>query len=349
MVEELFNAFVFVGDSGDVTPVSGGSEVEFNTNDATAGSIAECDVTVTEDIDSCFIDEFPEITSSSAVTHLPPFITTSVTENNLLWQGNITPKAISPMTSNINVYTNVLHSSTSDNLKHLENFDRTQPSSPRIYNDFDRDRKEFKNFTKKSNIYDKDISSSSKNISAMGADKWCTSKEKFLDNTLSLTNECKIPEESSTVNPGTVLVKEHFIEPPRMNRISRSFHGKSSTSTSFLDISVTPRRASEGVPLCSRHLSSQPEPMQATSENRRKSNALKSGRPQLLTQLSSPNTSTTVKNPGLNFRKTSLTDPGMGRMRFTTTLVNEAEHAASVGASVKPVDTEKEKENKTQL
>ncbi|RZC41114.1 hypothetical protein BDFB_007292, partial [Asbolus verrucosus] len=39
------NNIFIIGESGDVTPVSGGSEVEFNTNDATAGSTAECDVT----------------------------------------------------------------------------------------------------------------------------------------------------------------------------------------------------------------------------------------------------------------------------------------------------------------
>lgn len=323
--------------------MSGGSEVEFNTNDATAGSTAEYDVTVTEDIDSCFIEEYPENTTSGVLHLSSPCITTSATENNLLCQGSITPKIISPMTSNINVYTNILHSSTSDNLKHIENFDRSPSSSSRIYNDFERERKDFKNFTKKSNIYDKEISSSSKNISALGSDKWCTSKEKFLDNTLSLTNEFIVPEETTTtLNPGTVLVKEHFIDPPRMNRVSRSFHGKSSTSSSFLDISAVPRRASEGIPLTSRNLNSLPENLHSTGETRRKCCATRSGRPQFLTQMSQPSTSTSFQHSAQNFRKASLTDPGIAKMRFTTTLVDEAEHAASVGISVKSVDDEKE-------
>ncbi|XP_065168499.1 inositol hexakisphosphate and diphosphoinositol-pentakisphosphate kinase 2 isoform X6 [Atheta coriaria] len=45
------------GDSGEVTPVSCGSEIEFNTNDATAGSTADCDLTVTEDTDSMLFEE----------------------------------------------------------------------------------------------------------------------------------------------------------------------------------------------------------------------------------------------------------------------------------------------------
>ncbi|XP_025833442.1 inositol hexakisphosphate and diphosphoinositol-pentakisphosphate kinase 2 isoform X4 [Agrilus planipennis] len=40
--------------SGELTPISGGSDIEFNTNDATAGSTADIDLTVTEDIvDDC--------------------------------------------------------------------------------------------------------------------------------------------------------------------------------------------------------------------------------------------------------------------------------------------------------
>ncbi|XP_068895577.1 inositol hexakisphosphate and diphosphoinositol-pentakisphosphate kinase 2 isoform X12 [Tenebrio molitor] len=341
------------GDSGDITPVSGGSEVEFNTNDATAGSTAECDVTVTEDIDSCFIgDEELMDTKSLSSISLPCNLITSLTENNLLCQGNITPKVISPLSANINIYTNVLHPSNSDSfgLKHIENTDRLQPSTSRIYNEFDRS-KDFKNLLKKSNIYDKEMPSSSKNIANLGSDKWCTSKEKFLDNTVFAkiesvpdTRPDKSPPSDLRLNPGTVRVKEHYIEPPRMTRISKSFHGKSPTSSSYLDISTAiPRRASEGIPLTSRNLNLQPETLKqdfqnSNSGNRRKINIekVRSNRPQFVTQLSQPCGSTTLHSPGLHFRKTSLTDMGVSKKRFTTTLVDEAEHAASVGISVKP-------------
>jgi hypothetical protein len=341
------------GDSGDITPVSGGSEVEFNTNDATAGSTAECDVTVTEDIDSCFIgDEELMDTKSLSSISLPCNLITSLTENNLLCQGNITPKVISPLSANINIYTNVLHPSNSDSfgLKHIENTDRLQPSTSRIYNEFDRS-KDFKNLLKKSNIYDKEMPSSSKNIANLGSDKWCTSKEKFLDNTVFAkiesvpdTRPDKSPPSDLRLNPGTVRVKEHYIEPPRMTRISKSFHGKSPTSSSYLDISTAiPRRASEGIPLTSRNLNLQPETLKqdfqnSNSGNRRKINIekVRSNRPQFVTQLSQPCGSTTLHSPGLHFRKTSLTDMGVSKKRFTTTLVDEAEHAASVGICVKP-------------
>ncbi|XP_063908206.1 inositol hexakisphosphate and diphosphoinositol-pentakisphosphate kinase-like isoform X5 [Zophobas morio] len=351
------------GDSGDVTPVSGGSEVEFNTNDATAGSTAECDVTVTEDIDSCFLGDEHGIESPMS---LPCNMITSMTENNLLCQGSITPKVISPMSTNINICTNILHPSNSDNisLKHIENIDRMQPSSSRIYNEFDRTR-DFKNFTKKSNIYDKDLPCTSKNLVALGSDKWCTTKEKFLEATFTPdSSEKKQPFEKTgepKPNPGTVVVKEHYIEPPRMTRISRSFHGKSPTSSSFLDISGSaPRRASEGIPLTSRSLNLQPDTLKqdfpsSSGGSRRKSSLEKrSGRPQFVTQLSQP-CGSTMPSPGLGLRKTSLTDVGVGKKRFTTTLVDEAEHAAAMGISFRPFlvteaasegdgDREKEKE-----
>nr|XP_015837410.1 PREDICTED: inositol hexakisphosphate and diphosphoinositol-pentakisphosphate kinase 2 isoform X17 [Tribolium castaneum] len=325
------------GDSGDVTPVSGGSEVEFNTNDATAGSTADCDVTVTEDIDSCFLGDDDVIDNKNPVSS---GMITSMTENNLLCQGITTPKVISPLNANVSIYTNVLHPSNSDSftLKHIENSERIQTSTNRIFNDFDRG-KDLKNLTKKSNIYDKDIPSSSKNISALGSDKWCTSKEKFLD---SITTKPDTPEKKpeQKPNPGTVLVKEHYIEPPRMTRVSRSFHGKSPTSNSYLDISnAIPRRASEGVPLTSRNLNLQPETLKQDVQNstRRKSNIekIKATRPQFITQLSQP-CGSTLQSPSVALRKTSLTDVSASKKRFTTTLVDEAEHAASVGISVRP-------------
>jgi hypothetical protein len=111
-----------------------------------------------------------------------------------------------------------------------------------------------------------------------------------------------------------------------------------------LDISTAiPRRASEGIPLTSRNLNLQPETLKqdfqnSNSGNRRKINIekVRGNGPQFVTQLSQPCGSTTLHSPGLHFRKTSLTDMGVSKKRFTTTLVDEAEHAASVGISVKP-------------
>ncbi|XP_044265297.1 inositol hexakisphosphate and diphosphoinositol-pentakisphosphate kinase 2 isoform X14 [Tribolium madens] len=331
------------GESGDVTPVSGGSEVEFNTNDATAGSTADCDVTVTEDIDSCFLGDDDVIDKNP----LPGMIT-SLTENNLVCQGITTPKVISPLNTNVSIYTNVLHPSNSDSftLKHIENSERLQTSTNRIFNDFDKG-KDLKNLTKKSNIYDKDIPSSSKNISGLGSDKWCTSKEKFLD---SIPLKPGTPEKKpdQKPNPGTVVVKEHYIEPPRMTRVSRSFHGKSPTSSSYLDISnAVPRRASEGVPLTSRNLNLQPETLKQDLQNsdnsaRRKSK-MKTPRPQFITQLSQP-CGSTLQSPNVVLRKTSLCDVSVSKKRFTTTLVDEAEHAASVGISVRPGGCDKQED-----
>nr|CAH7742232.1 unnamed protein product [Callosobruchus chinensis] len=165
------------GDTGDITPVSCSSEAEFNTIDATAESASTTDVTVTEEIITTItadnMDPDETITTARLNAVFISKDNVPVLENNL-FQSLSAPKSLSPLNSNINVYTNVLHSPTSE-FVHLENEERSQPSSSRAY-DFD-----LKNFIKKSN-YDKDISNRSININSTCGDKWCTNKEKFLEN-----------------------------------------------------------------------------------------------------------------------------------------------------------------------
>ncbi|CAH0551016.1 unnamed protein product [Brassicogethes aeneus] len=294
-------------ESGEVTPISGGSEVEFNTNDATAGSTADCDVTVTEDMEHSFImgddDIFDPIESNNQMT--------ISNESNR---------------SSINMCVNVFNNErlpTSISL--LSELDLTKPS-----------------------VYDKELSSSSKNISGVESVKWNTSKEKFLESkgskyvkkdninfakNLNITTEKKVDKDYTEINllkqtPGTVKVKESFIEPPRMNRVSRSFHGKLPTTNSFLDISNNaPRRASDS-------LSTATNTAFVTTTNFDKE---KKNRPAFTSQLSQPCT-TNIITSNLNFRKTSLTETVPKNPRFTTVKVDEAEHAAFMGIKVKSTE-----------
>nr|CAI5830249.1 unnamed protein product [Callosobruchus analis] len=218
----------------------GDSEAEFNTIDATAESASTTDVTVTEDIittitaDNMDPDETITTARLNAVfiskDNLPAL------ENNL-FQPLSTPKSLSPLNTSINVYTNILHSPSSE-FVHVENEERSQPSSSRAY-EFD-----LKNFIKKSN-YDKDIANRSVNINTTSGDKWCTNKERFLENknfsktdnidfgkNLNTHKEKKVDKdiELKKITPGAVVVKEGYIEVPRITRVSKSFHGKSADS-----------------------------------------------------------------------------------------------------------------------
>ncbi|KAJ8928609.1 hypothetical protein NQ314_018821 [Rhamnusium bicolor] len=166
--------------------------MDFNTNDATAGStsIADCDVTVTEDIETCLtmeddesIDPNETLTNARLNALSNIFNAGSTHTDNNLFQVSVTPKIISPLNPNVNICTNVLHSPISSgyNLKHVENTEWIQPSTSRVVNEFDR--KDLKNIIRKSNqSFEKDIPSLSVNISTPGSDKWSTTKEKFLDN-----------------------------------------------------------------------------------------------------------------------------------------------------------------------
>lgn len=216
----------------------------------------------------------------------------------------------------------------------------------------------------KPGVYDKEIQESSKNISVLGSDKWGTTKEKFLENeqfALSKTSLEKDatdftinllqPDEKTKceksfskdlqvpkVSLGAVLIKESFIEPPRISRISKSFHGKSSSSSNA-DISSSPRRASDSVSSLHKKQDDPPDtlknmfPTSKAPKSPRRSSEVTFKKPvnvdrQFVTQLSQPCPSNVAHSSN---RKTSLNmDSVASKNRFTTTLVGEAEHAASV-------------------
>lgn len=282
-------------------------------------------------------------------------------ENNLFYQNPLTPKTATPSKENVNICSNILQPNATT--RHVENVEK-KVFINRIYNEFDDKQKlnKDKNEPKKPSIYDKDIPSCSKNISSLGSDKWCTDKEKFLDFTKNIDftkSQCseknldvlknlnialgktKVEKEANQLNPnqvkpGAVVIKEKYIEPPRMTRISRSFHGKSPTSNSLLDIASAPRRASDGIPLTSRNLNVRPESIKPDKNTNIDIDRSKSSnfRPPYVTQLSQPSGSSLKTK---EHRKASLTDNLARNPRFTTTIVNEAEHAASIGLPGRPI------------
>lgn len=89
-----------------------------------------------------------------------------------------------------------------------------------------------------------------------------------------------------------------------ISRVSKSFHGgtKTDANVANLDVNGGLRRASEGV---------------------------SHERPQFLTQLSQP-ANTSKLDAFSSYRKCSLTEMPSKSARFTTTRVDEAEHAASM-------------------
>lgn len=184
-------------------------------------------------------------------------------------------------------------------------------------------------------MYEKDTSNSSKNLSTAGASKWSTEKERFLETTRNLElvkaqyldrsadllknlnvdcEKSKVDKEtSSELAPKPLRIKEKYIEPPKVTRVSRSFHGKSNTAGS-LDIAAAPRRASDSASVANLD----PEKPKAKKK--------------FVSQLSQPCGSSLKSHPqGAEGRKSSLTEGAAAKPRFTTRIVDEAEHAASVG------------------
>ncbi|XP_066244855.1 inositol hexakisphosphate and diphosphoinositol-pentakisphosphate kinase isoform X3 [Euwallacea similis] len=311
--------------NGELTPISCGSEMEFNTTDATAGSSSapDFDFTLTEDMDKddveMLMDNTQTLTSASSKCLMD--------NCNALRSGGAIPKAISPLTPNVNVCNNDLDPGHRPNIKRAQSlYSRKTDNADMI---------DIKSLVKDFSKFDKEVLTSTSNPNVnMGHLKWSTSKEKFFDIAKDLktdnidlgrnlnTISTKKTEKDPILNPGSILVKETYIDPPKISRASRSFHGNSSSN---LDITNVLRRASD-VPLSSKSVNEAEE----QSGNVRRGHGERS-RPQFVSQMSQP-CEETLRHV---HRKTSLTTEFVSKNpRFTTTKVDEAEHAASVGINL---------------
>ena len=322
----------FTGDSGEVTPVSGGSEIEFNTNDATAGSTADCDVTVTEDVESSLIfgdDDESGNQDANQSTITKSMSVSSVSTiggahgHDLVWNNNL-PARLTNVNGEFDVFTNVLYPER--RLQHVENVDRRQ-NRPKVERSFDADPQSFRG------AYGKEMPVYSKNVSGFGSDKWCTSKEKFLEN-VSGENSSKVEEKVEKggspprASRGSVVIKEGYIEPPKINRISRSFHGNSGNGHPRDVSGIVTRRASD-VPLANKNFRPDCRPHKATvarkNSNVEKANVTDVG------QLTAHKFQRCAGSSISDEVESIVEHVASKNPRFTTTLVDEAEHAASVG------------------
>lgn len=234
--------------------------------------------------------------------------------------GNATPIVISPSTANINVYSNDLHSVENNIVKPMSNIKRAQSLYSRKS---DVDTIDIRNLVKDFSKFDKGASSSNPNVNIanIGCLKWNTSKEKFFDvskdsktdnidfgknlNTGTVKKIEKDTELITKLNPGSILVKERYIEPPKISRASKSFHGNSS-SGSYLDISNVPRRASD-IPLASKIRNESSETLRSDIGMQIRHNEPSSRtRPKFVTQMSQPCGESNAFL-GIMPRKTSLT------------------------------------------
>ncbi|XP_072390561.1 inositol hexakisphosphate and diphosphoinositol-pentakisphosphate kinase 2 isoform X3 [Diabrotica undecimpunctata] len=322
-------------ESGDVTPVSG-SEVDFNTNDLTVGSGADCDITVTEDIENCeTVGDNSNSTLTDTVIVLNnifnhPSSPKPMESSNLFQTQPTSTNPLSSLTKNVDIFTNVFKLESSKPIKDAE-----QTESSSSVNSSEFERKNFKIVNKKSSVLDSVVTNISIDIPSTGSDKWSASKEQFLENrsvkraeSVDCDKIMKLEKEQdqTKIKPGAVLVKEKYIEPLTLSRVSRSFHGKSSISNSFLDINNTHRRASDS-PIGSTSTTSfmtediKPEPSVDKVKSIVKQKSLSNPATQYSTKKCAPETSKSVSE---------LSHIGTKSQRFTTTRVDEAEHAASV-------------------
>uniref|UniRef100_A0A6P7F9R5 Inositol hexakisphosphate and diphosphoinositol-pentakisphosphate kinase n=1 Tax=Diabrotica virgifera virgifera TaxID=50390 RepID=A0A6P7F9R5_DIAVI len=318
-------------ESGDVTPVSG-SEVDFNTNDLTVGSAADFDITVTEDIENSeTVGDNSNSTLTDTVVVLNnifnhPTSPKPMESNNLFQTQPTSTNPLSSLTKNVDIFTNVFKLDSSKQIKDAEQTESLNSS--------EFERKNIKIVNKKSSLLDSGVTNVSIDIPSTGSDKWSASKEQFLENrnvkraeSVDCDKIMKLEQEQdqTRIKPGAVLVKEKYIEPLTLSRVSRSFHGKPSISNSFLDINNTQRRASDS-PIGSTSTTSfmaqdiKPEPSVDTGKSFVKQKSLGNAATQFSTKKCAPETSKSVSE---------LSHIGT-KQRFTTTRVDEAEHAASI-------------------
>lgn len=303
-------------DSGDTTPISGKSKIEVLADDGTAttdSSSADFDKTVAEDIDSTLESTRPDALSSASLA-IP-----STSRKNSGKSYEFPEGSVTPTTPTVTYKTEDTYVDIPSSLKQIT-FSRVGSSG------------QFDNLSSKANVQNplkvtkqmKSVEKDTKsNNSNMGSDKWSASKEAFLE--ISKPKEKDpgkdINRQNTSMKQGVVVVRECYIEPPRISRVSKSLDGKSQASQSLLNIAAAaPRRASEGVPVTSDNLTTV-EDTKSTSEKS------SSKRHQFSTQISHPGTSKTSKS-STEFRKSSLSSDNVQvppKPRFTTTLVDEAE------------------------
>ncbi|KAF2893733.1 hypothetical protein ILUMI_12427 [Ignelater luminosus] len=303
-------------DSGDTTPISGKSKIEVLADDGTVttdSSSADYDKTVADDIDSTSEPTRPDALSSASLA-IPSTSRKNSGKSDEFPEGSVTPTTPTVMYKTEDTYVDIpssIKQITFSRVGSSGQFDslssKSNPQNPL-------------KVTKQVKSIEKDTKSNKSNV---GSDKWSASKEAFLEISKPKEKDPSkdINKQNTSTKQGTVVVRESYIEPPRISRVSKSLDGKSQASQSLLNIvATTPRRASEGVPVTSENLNI----VEGTKPTSEKSSTK---RHPFSTQISHPGTSKISKS-STEYRKSSLSSDNVQiptKPRFTTTLIDEAE------------------------
>ncbi|XP_058813048.1 inositol hexakisphosphate and diphosphoinositol-pentakisphosphate kinase isoform X3 [Topomyia yanbarensis] len=271
--------------SGDLTPISTCSDWEFNTNDATRGSTnTNYDLTNEEDDEDATISTDTCLsTGDLAVTSASDDTETIANLNLTLGSTNSGKQLQKEFLFDIKNVRHELSNLKSDIPPPPASAPPTGPGPfsggaiPKIENQHRSNR-----IQKQISLYEKDSRTEAKNFSheshkftdrASGVlkhansyeqqpnrmhmsfdelqkdipniEKNLASKFELEPEKCSKTNKCMVARLNNAPTPGALVIRESFIEPPRITRVTKSFHGK--TDYHQLQINDIARRASDVV------------------------------------------------------------------------------------------------------
>lgn len=185
----------FLGESGEITPISIESEFDFNTGDATAGSIPDADVTVTEDLPDESAENDCKNGNNNSSFHF------------FCKDDQLTESSSYLLNRSFNY--DPFKLTTKPKLHRAFSFNATQSTIPKF--ELPKPLEPIKIYKRQNSI--------PTNLETR-SEKW-SQKERFL-----ISNVPEPPINTKINTPGTVLVRETYIEPLKLNRVSKSFHGK---------------------------------------------------------------------------------------------------------------------------
>ncbi|XP_055525470.1 inositol hexakisphosphate and diphosphoinositol-pentakisphosphate kinase isoform X3 [Wyeomyia smithii] len=269
--------------SGDLTPISTCSDWEFNTNDATKGSTnTNCDLTAEEDdddatisTDTCLSTGDLAIAGEDAGRTSNPNLTLASTcsskqlQKELLFDMKNARHELIHLRSD--TPTPPVSSANSGGIPSASSAGATA----KVDNCFRGNR-----IQKQISLYEKDSRTEAKNLSQeshkfgdrgpavlkhaasyehqpsrihMSFDELqkdipnlernLASKFELEQEKCSKTNKCMAARLKNAPTPGALMIRESFIEPPRITRVTKSFHGK--TDYHHLQLEAVTRRASD--------------------------------------------------------------------------------------------------------
>ncbi|XP_055711847.1 inositol hexakisphosphate and diphosphoinositol-pentakisphosphate kinase isoform X6 [Phlebotomus papatasi] len=215
------------GASGELTPISTGSDFDFNTNDATKGSS-------TNEIGTEDSDEETTVSATADVSFPSEgFLSMdNLRSFNVANEPSFKKSLETYQTSVMNIKRKLSEKCTSEEASHSTGATPKNPGrSPRIQKQISAYERDYRKMSAREPLQDIQLLAKRDN-----QPHYCTSADD-LNRTVAdseVQNEKKIDKEAKTKscanlkifssNPGALVVKEKFIAPPK--RVANSFHGK---------------------------------------------------------------------------------------------------------------------------